>query len=116
MYCVMLSAVTLGGAASTATNGRGKAADPATSEADARKVDYRAALDPESLRGTRIGVMRFLVPNFSQETQAEFERALQAKRPAARYGVTKATHLMAVLRRILPQPMLDWALNKASDQ
>ena len=51
-----------------------------------------------------------------QAVLEKLERALQAKRPAARYGVTKATHLMAVLRRILPQPMLDWALNKASDQ
>jgi amidase len=56
--------------------------DPVTAEADARKVDYRAALDAESLRGTRIGVMRFLVGNFSPDTQAEFERALQALRGA----------------------------------
>ena len=41
--------------------------DPATVEADARKVDYRAALNAESLRGTRIGVMRFLVRNYSPE-------------------------------------------------
>jgi len=57
-------------------------ADPATVEADARKVDYRAALDAGSLSGTRIGVMRFLVPNYSAETRAEFERALQALRDA----------------------------------
>jgi amidase len=56
--------------------------DPATVEADARKVDYRAALDAGSLSGTRIGVMRFLVANYSAETQAEFERALQALRDA----------------------------------
>ena len=46
----------------------------------------------------------------------KLERALLAKRPAARYAVTTPTHLMGALRRILPQPMLDWALNKASDQ
>ena len=34
-------------------------ADPATAEADRRKVDYAAALDADSLRGRRIGVMRF---------------------------------------------------------
>jgi amidase len=56
--------------------------DPATVEADARKVDYRAALDAGSLSGARIGVMRFLVANYSAETQAEFERALQALRDA----------------------------------
>jgi amidase len=50
--------------------------DAATAEADARKVDYRAALDAGSLRGARIGVMRFLLPSYSAETQAEFARAL----------------------------------------
>jgi hypothetical protein len=34
-------------------------ADPATREADSRKTDYAAALDPDALRGKRIGVMRF---------------------------------------------------------
>jgi amidase len=56
--------------------------DPATVEADARKVDYRAALDAGSLSGARIGVMRFLIASYSAETQAEFERALQAMRDA----------------------------------
>lgn len=56
-------------------------ADPATAEADARKVDYAAALDAGSLRGARIGVMRFL-KGYSDETQAVFERNLQALRDA----------------------------------
>ncbi|MDP3803556.1 amidase [Brevundimonas sp.] len=56
--------------------------DPATIEADARKVDYRAALDANSLQGARLGVMRFLVSNYSTETQAEFERALTNLRAA----------------------------------
>jgi amidase len=34
-------------------------ADPATREADRRKTDFAAGLDPGSLRGKRIGVMRF---------------------------------------------------------
>ncbi|WP_246450408.1 amidase [Sphingomonas rhizophila] len=34
-------------------------ADKATREADKRKIDYAAGLDAESLRGKRIGVMRF---------------------------------------------------------
>jgi amidase len=56
--------------------------DPATAEADARKVDYRAALDAGSLQGARLGVMRFLLPNYSAETRAEFERALTNLRAA----------------------------------
>ncbi|WP_426027666.1 amidase [Brevundimonas sp. TWP2-3-4b2] len=72
--------------------------DPATVEADARKVDYRAALNAESLRGTRIGVMRFLVRNYSPDTQAEFERALQALRDAGAelVEITEAPDLQAV--------------------
>ncbi|WP_372707476.1 amidase [Brevundimonas sp.] len=56
--------------------------DPATVEADARKVDYRAALEPNSLSGARIGVMWFLVGNYSAETQAVFAQNLQALRDA----------------------------------
>jgi amidase len=33
--------------------------DPATAEADKRKVDYVAALDPAALKGKRLGLMRF---------------------------------------------------------
>src|SRR5262249_22289670 len=33
--------------------------DPATADADAHKTDYLAALDANSLRGKRIGVLRF---------------------------------------------------------
>ncbi len=56
--------------------------DAVTAEADARKIDYRAALDAGSLAGARIGVMRFLVANFSDETRAVFEQSLQAMRDA----------------------------------
>ena len=56
-------------------------ADPATVEADARKVDYAAGLDANALRGARIGVMRFL-KGYSPETQAVFEQNLQALRDA----------------------------------
>ena len=52
-------------------------ADPATREADTRKTDYAAALSAESLRGRRIGVMRFAT-GFG--TDAAFEEALQTLR------------------------------------
>ena len=48
-------------------------ADPATSEADKRKRDYAAGLDTDSLKGKRIGVMRF-ASGFG--TDAAFETAL----------------------------------------
>ena len=48
-------------------------ADPATAEADRRKTDYAASLDAGSLKGKRIGVMRF-ASGFG--TDAAFETAL----------------------------------------
>jgi amidase len=48
-------------------------ADPATAEADRRKRDYASSLDAHSLRGKRIGVMRF-ASGFG--TNAAFDTAL----------------------------------------
>lgn len=48
-------------------------ADPATRDADRYKADFAAALDGNSLRGTRLGVMRF-ASGFG--TDEVFERAL----------------------------------------
>jgi amidase len=48
-------------------------ADPATRDADTRRRDYAAALDAYSLKGKRIGVMRFAT-GFG--TEAAFETAL----------------------------------------
>jgi amidase len=47
--------------------------DPATAEADRRKADYAAALDPGALKGKRLGLMRF-ASGFG--TNAELEKAL----------------------------------------
>ncbi|WP_439476772.1 amidase [Brevundimonas sp.] len=73
--------------------------DPATAEADSRKVDYRAALDASSLQGARLGVMRFLVSNYSAEAQAEFERALTNLR-AAGAEIVEITEAPADFRQI----------------
>jgi amidase len=51
--------------------------DPATREADARKTDYSAALSDTSLRGRRIGVMRFAT-GFG--TDAAFAEAIDTLR------------------------------------
>jgi amidase len=52
-------------------------ADPATAEADTHKRDYAATLDANSLKGKRIGVMRF-ASGFG--TDAAFETALAVLR------------------------------------
>ena len=56
-------------------------ADPATAEADARRTDYRAALDAGSLAGARIGVARFLA-GYHGGTDEVFEQALETLRAA----------------------------------
>jgi amidase len=55
----------------------GDPADPATAQADAHKVDYAAGLDANSLKGKRIGVMRF-ASGFG--TDPAFETALAVLR------------------------------------
>ncbi|MCR4347917.1 MAG: hypothetical protein NUV55_12055 [Sulfuricaulis sp.] len=42
-------------------------------------------------------------------------KALEARRPKARYAVTFPTHLFAVLRRVLPVRMLDRVLFAVSN-
>jgi amidase len=54
-------------------------ADPATSEADARRVDYAARLSPDALRGTRIGVMRFSAGFGTNDVFAEALAVLRAQ-------------------------------------
>jgi amidase len=56
-------------------------ADPATDGADAHKADYAAGLDARSLRGARLGVMRFAA-GFHPETDVVFEAALARLRAA----------------------------------
>jgi amidase len=56
-------------------------ADPATRDADAHRADYAAALDARSLKGARLGVMRFAA-GFHPETDAVFETALARLRAA----------------------------------
>lgn len=56
------------------------AADPATREADARKGDYAARLNPAALRGMRVGVLR--PEGLSDDLAARFEAALATLRDA----------------------------------
>jgi amidase len=51
--------------------------DPATARADAVSHDYLSGLKPDSLKGVRIGVLRFAA-GFHPETDAVFERSLAA--------------------------------------
>jgi len=56
-------------------------ADAATAEADARRVDYSAALDANALQGKRIGVLRFQA-GFHARVDERFNAALEQLRAA----------------------------------
>jgi amidase len=56
-------------------------ADPATAEADKRRADYTKALDPNALKGKRIGVLRFL-SGYHRDVNSAFDKALAALKDA----------------------------------
>jgi amidase len=63
-------------------------ADPATAEADRRKTNYAVLLDPNSLRGKRIGVMRF-ASGFGTNTAFETALAILRQRGATLVDIKK---------------------------
>jgi amidase len=64
------------------------AADPQTAEADKRKRDYAAGLDSNSLKGKRIGVMRF-ASGFGTDTALETALAVLRQRGATLVDIKK---------------------------
>lgn len=74
-----------------------------------RAQQYRDALIPR-LYAKKEGTDLFELPP-SAVTQ-KLLRILNSDNPRPRYYVTKATHIMGALRRILPSRALDWILAK----
>ena len=66
-------------------------ADPATREADRRKVDYSAALDPTALRGKQLGVMRF-ASGFGTDPALETALAILRQQGATLVDVREIQH------------------------
>jgi amidase len=62
--------------------------DPATLEADRRKIDYAASLDAGSLKGKRIGVMRFAA-GFGTDTAFETALAILREQGATLVEIKK---------------------------
>ena len=52
-------------------------ADPATVHANAHRTNYAAALNPDALRGVRLGIAEFLLKNYTPKTLAVFDHALK---------------------------------------
>jgi len=88
-------------------------------EAFNRNIDeasshYREAYARQRARLSRGGSGRFkLGPEAVLE---KLVHAVESANPKARYYVTKPTYVMAVARRLFPQRLLDYTLDKASDQ
>lgn len=76
-------------------------------EQSARSAEYRPLLD--RLYAER-GPDTFELPPAA--VTKKLIRALESRRPAARYYVTLPTHAMGLLRRILPTRLLDWVISR----
>ena len=77
-------------------------------ENSARVEEYRSLL--HRLYEPKTGPDLFELP--CAAVTAKLIHALESRRPRPRYYVTKATHLMALARRILPTRALDWLISR----
>ena len=81
---------------------------------DQTNSSYKAAYERQRARLGKGGSSKYkLGPEAVLEKLID---ALESPRPHARYYVTRPTTYMAIARRILPQRLLDYVLDKASDQ
>ncbi len=81
---------------------------------DFKNSNYNDAYAAQRARLGKGGGNRFKLP--PEAVLAKLVHALDSPRPHARYYVTTPTHIMAWCRRLLPQRLLDYVLNRASDQ
>lgn len=77
-------------------------------EASAHRAAYRAELARLQKQGA---AAPFTLP--PEAVLAALVRALEARRPAARYRITVPTRVFWVLKRLLPTAALDWVLGRA---
>jgi NAD(P)-dependent dehydrogenase (short-subunit alcohol dehydrogenase family) len=78
-------------------------------KASPRRTQYETGLVKRLYEDS--GPDRFELP--ASAVTAKLLRALEVPNPKARYYVTTPTYIMATLRRILPQRLLDWVLARA---
>ena len=81
---------------------------------DVASSHYQKAYERQRARLGRGGSNRFKLP--PEAVLEKLVQAVESPRPHARYYVTRPTTYMAVARRFLPQRLLDYVLDKASDQ
>ena len=81
---------------------------------DVTKSHYQNAYERQRARLGKGGSNRYkLGPEAVLE---KLVHAVESRRPHARYHVTRPTTYMAIARRVLPQRLLDYVLDKASDR
>jgi NAD(P)-dependent dehydrogenase (short-subunit alcohol dehydrogenase family) len=81
---------------------------------DEASSHYKSAYERQRARLGRGGSARYkLGPEAVLE---KLIHSVESEKPKARYFVTRPTTYMAIARRILPQALLDYVLDKASDQ
>lgn len=76
-------------------------------QASARRDDYAPLI---ARLQAQTGPDRFELP--ASAVTAVLIKALESRRPRARYFVTRPTKVVAVLRRLLPGRALDWVLSR----
>ena len=81
---------------------------------DQSTSNYKAAYERQRARLGKGGSNRYKLG--PEAVLDKLVHALESPRPHARYFVTKPTAYMAIARRVLPQRVLDYVLDKASDQ
>jgi NAD(P)-dependent dehydrogenase (short-subunit alcohol dehydrogenase family) len=81
---------------------------------DVDSSNYRDVYARQRLRLNGGGAKRFKLP--PEAVARKLVHALESRKPRRRYYVTVPTYVMAWARRLLPPPVLDWFLDKASDQ
>lgn len=81
---------------------------------DSENSNYRKSYESQWARLALGRSNRFKLP--PEAVLAKLVKALEAPRPHARYYVTTPTHIMAWCRRLLPQGLMDYVVNWASDQ
>ncbi len=88
-------------------------------EAFERNIDQVNSHYRDAYARQRVRLSQSRANRFRLGPEAVLEKlvhAVESQYPKAHYFVTKPTSYMAIARRLLPQGVLDYVLNKASDQ
>ncbi len=75
---------------------------------------YKAAYERQKERLGKGGSNRFKLP--PEAVLKKLIHALESPRPRPHYYVTIPTHVMGLARRFMPQRILDWFVDRMSDQ